>query len=199
MCQGQVPWATSRRLNRTYASIQSAGVFSVVVVRALVTALDARPERFNTVRVDVAPYVFACAVLDPIKTEPVQVAVARKFVRANDYTGLHVFVNYDILAEANGTTLAIEAKGGTSSKPGTKRYGKFFTRNQKLAHVAKAFYTAATVVSAGKHRAAIALPSDAEHRQLVDNIAPVIEALHRHVLCSRGFNRVCFLEARNEG
>ena len=84
---------------------------------------------------------------------------------------------HDVLAEANGVTLVIEAKGGTSSKPDTKRYGKPFTRNQKLSHIAKAFYTAATVVSAGQHRAAIALPSDDEHRELVNDIAPALESL----------------------
>ena len=60
---------------------------------------------------------------------------------------------YDILAKAGGTTLVVEAKGGTSSKPVTKRYGKPFTPNQKFDHVAKALYTATAVASAGKcHR-----------------------------------------------
>ena len=84
---------------------------------------------------------------------------------------------YDVLARRDGIGLAVEAKGGTSSKPGTKRYGKPFTPNQKFDHVAKALYTAARVFSAGQHRAAIALPSDAEHRQLVDDIVSALAAL----------------------
>ena len=84
---------------------------------------------------------------------------------------------HDILARRDGVDLVVEAKGGTSSKPGTNRYGKPFTPTQKLDHVAKALYTAAYVFSAGQHRAAIALPSDAEHRQKVDDIASALKAL----------------------
>ena len=36
----------------------------------------------------------------------------------------------DILMRCNNTTFAIEAKGGTSSKPGTSRYGQPFNTNQ---------------------------------------------------------------------
>jgi hypothetical protein len=37
----------------------------------------------------------------------------------------------DIYAERSGVTVAIEAKGGGSSKPGTAKYGKPFDNGQK--------------------------------------------------------------------
>ena len=40
-----------------------------------------------------------------------------------------------------GVRWRVEAKGGTSSKPGTARYGKPFTRNQVKTHVSVAFFT----------------------------------------------------------
>ena len=45
---------------------------------------------------------------------------------------------YDLVAKRDGKKLFIEAKGQTSSKPGTKRYGKEFHSGQKFDHVAKA-------------------------------------------------------------
>lgn len=56
---------------------------------------------------------------------------------------------HDILAKKGKTMLAVEAKGGKSSKPGTSRYGKSFDSGQKRAHVAVALYKAATVFGTG--------------------------------------------------
>ena len=39
--------------------------------------------------------------------------------------------------------ILVEAKGGTSSKKGTRRYEKGFTPNQKQTHVSVALYCAA--------------------------------------------------------
>lgn len=83
----------------------------------------------------------------------------------------------DILAEKNGETLAIEAKGGGSAREGTARYGQHFTANQKRTHVAVATLTAIQVVSDGKHRAAIALPDDAEHSRLIKRVYPALKTL----------------------
>src|SRR5579863_522530 len=81
--------------------------------------------------------------------------------RSTDQRGI------DVLAERQGKKLAVEAKGGTSSKP-TKRYGKPFTANQKRSHVAVALLTAAQVVSEGQFSAGIALPNDREHIKLIE-------------------------------
>ncbi len=85
---------------------------------------------------------------------------------------------HDILATKGETTLAIEAKGGTSSKPGTNRYGKPFNSSQKRAHVAAALYKAVVVFGTGRCRPGIALPSDDRHRKLIKEIGPALNALH---------------------
>jgi len=82
---------------------------------------------------------------------------------------------HDILATKGGTTLAIEAKGGTSSKTGSRRYGKEFNSGQRLSHVSRALYKAASVFSAGQYRAGIALP--ATHLKFVMEIRAALEAL----------------------
>lgn len=83
----------------------------------------------------------------------------------------------DILAEKQGKTLAVEAKGGTSATKGTKRYGKPFTGNQKRTHVAVALLTATQVVSEGTYAAAIAFPDDHEHSRLIEKILPALRTL----------------------
>lgn len=84
----------------------------------------------------------------------------------------------DILATKGETTLAVEAKGEISADPRSSRSDKGFSSSQKHDHVAKAFYRAGAVVSAGQYRAGIAVPSDDRHRQLVDDIAPALAALN---------------------
>lgn len=84
----------------------------------------------------------------------------------------------DILATKDGATLAVEAKGATSSDPNSARHDQEFDKGQKRSHISVALYKVASVVSAGKHQAAIALPSDDEHRELIANIAPALEALN---------------------
>ncbi len=53
----------------------------------------------------------------------------------------------DVVAIHRATSgrLHVEAKGATSSKSNTRRYGRPFTPSQVLDHVAKAFYAAACV------------------------------------------------------
>ena len=83
----------------------------------------------------------------------------------------------DILAERQGERLAVEAKGGGSGTPGTRRYGSPFTNNQKHSHVAVALLTAARVVSEGNYGAGIALPNDKEHSLLIKQIWPALKML----------------------
>jgi Holliday junction resolvase-like predicted endonuclease len=85
---------------------------------------------------------------------------------------------HDILATKGETTLAVEVKGGKSSKPHTARYGKPFDSGQKRSHVAVALYKAATVFGAGQYRPGIALPSDDRHRKLIEAIRPALDVLH---------------------
>ena len=67
------------------------------------------------------------------------------------------------------TELYIEAKGSTSSRKGSARYGKEFNNNQKTDHVAKAVFKALSYVS-GKKLGGIALPDDHEHREIVKEV-----------------------------
>ena len=85
---------------------------------------------------------------------------------------------HDILAEKDGATLAVEAKGATSSDPKSARRGQEFDPAQKRSHVSRALYTVASIVSTGKHQAALAVPSDDGHRKLIDDIAPALAALN---------------------
>jgi hypothetical protein len=91
---------------------------------------------------------------------------------------------HDIIAFKRGTpdrALYIEAKGGTSSKPTTKRYGKPFNGAQVRVHVAEAFYKAATAlcgpVSSMETRVGIAFPSTQKHFQRIRDIEPVLRQL----------------------
>ena len=81
----------------------------------------------------------------------------------------------DIVAVRGESTLRVEAKGAGSSKPGTKRYGSAFTRNQVGSHVGVAVMRALAWASAGRDRAALALPDNEHHRSRID---AVCTALH---------------------
>ena len=88
----------------------------------------------------------------------------------------------DIVAkrQPTGETLFVEAKGGTSSKKGTARFGKPFTRNQAKSHVSVALYFAAKLYhrhSSENVKVALALPDDLVHCGLVDDISSVLSML----------------------
>jgi len=85
---------------------------------------------------------------------------------------------YDIVAEKDGKTLYIEAKGQTSSKPGTSRYGKEFNRNQKIDHVSKAIYSALkTKNQLMRSQVGIALPADEVHIELIEAVIPSLKQI----------------------
>lgn len=86
----------------------------------------------------------------------------------------------------SGRRLYVEAKGETSSRRGSRRYGKPFNSGQMWDHVAKAFYKAATVRSQPRTRprpqAAIALPRNPRHEDLVRAIEGALVRLGVSVL-----------------
>ena len=91
---------------------------------------------------------------------------------------------FDIVARKPGVQaveLRVEAKGETSSKETTKRYGKPFSTAQIRDHVANAFCTAAAMLvgpgSAGSVRVAIALPGTAGHRRQVQALQYAMQLL----------------------
>lgn len=87
----------------------------------------------------------------------------------------------DITATNKRRTLVVEAKGATSNRCSSNRYGKPFTKGQCCTHVGVAFYTAASLTRArnGKdtRRVAIALPDNDHHREYVSKIATALRAL----------------------
>lgn len=85
---------------------------------------------------------------------------------------------YDIVARhpLNGKEVRIEAKGETSSKPETKRFGLPFTNNQVYDHVSKAFYCAA-IYAAAEVYSGVAFPKNAAHIKQVSAIEPILKQL----------------------
>ena len=74
--------------------------------------------------------------------------------------------------------LYVEAKGQTSSKPHTKRYGLEFNRNQKMDHISKAIYSALKTKNRYiDSQVAIALPADDIHIELLEAVLPSLKQL----------------------
>jgi hypothetical protein len=92
----------------------------------------------------------------------------------------------DIVATAPGGSyrLFIEAKGESSSKASSKRFGKPFTNNQVKTHVAVAFYRAAQMLQNTCElplRVALAFPDNADHRRVVSRIGKTLGKLEIEV------------------
>jgi hypothetical protein len=88
----------------------------------------------------------------------------------------------DLIARSanEDTEIRIEAKGATSSKGNTKRFGKPFNSAQVLTHVSRAFYTAAAALPDGPDtsvRSAMALPDTPVHRSRVEPLGPALARL----------------------
>jgi hypothetical protein len=84
----------------------------------------------------------------------------------------------DIIAIApdSKTQVAIEAKGETSSRKDSKRFGQPFDGNQAYDHVAKAFYCA-SIYSAESLLGGIAVPKNAAHEKQVSAIIHALRQL----------------------
>lgn len=83
----------------------------------------------------------------------------------------------DILAEKNGVTLYVEAKGETSSKESSNRHGKPFTKNQVGTHVSVAILTSLKILSKdndASRKVAMAFPDNKNHRDIIELIAPAL-------------------------
>ena len=77
----------------------------------------------------------------------------------------------DIIAEKNDKKLYIEAKGETSSKRTSVRFGKAFSKNQVKTHVAVAILAAMKQKELDKScDVAIALPNNENHVELINSI-----------------------------
>lgn len=85
----------------------------------------------------------------------------------------------DIEAEIDGIKLLIEAKGETSSKLNTARYGKPFTSNQIKSHISRAILTALIIKDKDDSNVqiGIALPNNLGHRAIIDKISKSLKSL----------------------
>ena len=88
----------------------------------------------------------------------------------------------DIICRRNGTdeTIRIEAKGGTSSRPGSARYGKAYTQSQVFDLVAKGFFAACRLLSqssATSQHVALAVPDESLFRTYLESIKPALVRL----------------------
>jgi Restriction endonuclease len=87
----------------------------------------------------------------------------------------------DIVASRreSGSRLFVVAKGGTSSKKHTARFGKPFSLDQARSHISRALFEAARVVNSSGigDEAALAFPDDGNHRMLVNQIQCVLNIL----------------------
>lgn len=96
---------------------------------------------------------------------------------------------YDIIANKDGKKLIIEAKGATSSKPGSKRFENGFNWNQVRSHVAVALYAAGQVINSNpEYEVGIALPYNKQHIRAVNEIQRLIVLLKIKIywVCSDG-------------
>jgi hypothetical protein len=78
-----------------------------------------------------------------------------------------------------GKQVSIEAKGETSSKRSSKRYGKAFNGGQVFDHVSKAFFCAARDGATGL--AGVAFPKNDAHVRCVEKILPALRKLRIEV------------------
>ncbi len=94
----------------------------------------------------------------------------------------------DIIAKnkTTGKKIFVEAKGGTSSKAGSNRYGKTYTRSQVFDRVAKGFFTAAKLKeqyeNSHSEKVCLALPSTKNFREYIDQISQALLKLDVKVL-----------------
>jgi hypothetical protein len=115
-------------------------------------------------------------------TESEVIAATSLFLKSKDFRITQSLletehgVDIEAVAPDGKTKISIEAKGETSSKQSTTRFGKPFDSQQVFDHVAKAFYCAARDNSMGL-LAGVALPKNELHIACVQKILPAFKKL----------------------
>lgn len=85
----------------------------------------------------------------------------------------------DIVAIKGEQTLMIEAKGQTSSKEISAKFGKEFSYGQKVDHIAKALLKSAETMEKNPNaNIAMAFPKDAGHYKIVSGIRDFLSQNH---------------------
>jgi Holliday junction resolvase-like predicted endonuclease len=94
----------------------------------------------------------------------------------------------DLIADhpATGTKILVEAKGGTSSRRGSNRYGKPYTQSQVLDRVSKGFYTVAALHASrrdpDRERVALAIPETKDFIRYGNDVKPITKPLGIQIL-----------------
>jgi hypothetical protein len=87
----------------------------------------------------------------------------------------------DVIAKTNFETLYIEAKGETSSKQSSNRFGKPFNGNQIKSHISVALLATMKVISnnpsGNMTKVGIALPDTIGQRKIINQILPALKML----------------------
>jgi hypothetical protein len=115
-------------------------------------------------------------------TESEIIGAVRLFLESNGFqvhicrTETEQGIDIEATAPDGQTRISIEAKGETSSRPTTARFGRPFSPNQALDHLAKAFYCAARDSSQGL-KAGIALPRNEAHERHANKILPALRRM----------------------
>lgn len=91
----------------------------------------------------------------------------------------------DVVAERDGVTLRVEAKGETSSNPNSSRFGLPFDGTQRDVNVGEAVLRSMKVISASSDHVGVALPGTPEYRSLVDKVLPALQRLSIRVFLVR--------------
>ena len=127
--------------------------------------------------------------MDSLLDENAVVDAVADFLAASGYEILQKLHGHqrgiDIVARRrrNGHLLHVEAKGGTSTRVGSAKFGKPMGGGEVRINIAEALYTAA--VAATRARAAedpdlvsaVAFPDDARHRKYADPLRPAFDRL----------------------
>ncbi len=115
-------------------------------------------------------------------TESQIISAVRRFLESNGFQVTRTLsevehgIDIEAIAPDRVSNVSIEAKGETSSKVGTARFGKPFNSGQVFDHVSKAFYCAARDSSIGL-LAGVAFPHNEVHVKCVDKILPALKKL----------------------
>lgn len=85
----------------------------------------------------------------------------------------------DLVVKKNNDIIKIEAKGATSSKKNSNRYGKEFSSSQVKDHIAKALLKTLECLEFDNPnvRVAMAFPNNSKHRAELIKILPCIKKL----------------------
>jgi hypothetical protein len=105
----------------------------------------------------------------------------------------------DVMARhrSTGAELYVEAKGGTSSRAGSNRYGKDYTQSQVFDRVAKGILTTMhlrdTYASKAKISVALAVPDSPWFRRYLTDVASQLATLEIGVLMVAPSGTVSYL------